>query len=195
MVLHELEHRQRGAERALQVNADHRVPLLLGHLGEGAVTQDAGVVDENVDLAERLDRVVEQGFAARDRADVGAVGDRLAAAFINRVGDLLCHGGVLAGAVAWAAEVIDDDGRAFACKQLCVGSTEAAASAGDDRDFLVEQTHFCSPNIYASSVLPFLTTVTLRAFTRASNETTLPSLHRSMVTVSPGNTGDENRAA
>ena len=44
-------------------------------------------------------------------------------------------------------------------------------------------------------VLPFLITVTSRAFTRASKDTTSPSFHRSTVTVSPGNTGEENRAA
>jgi hypothetical protein len=40
--------------------------------------------------------------------------------------------------------------------------------------------------IYPSTVLPLLITVTPRAFTLASNETTLPSFHISMVTVSPG---------
>ena len=42
---------------------------------------------------------------------------------------------------------------------------------------------------YASSVLPLLITVTLRDFTLASNETTLPSFHNSIVTVSPGTPG------
>jgi hypothetical protein len=39
---------------------------------------------------------------------------------------------------------------------------------------------------HPSTVLPLLMTVTLRAFTFASNEITLPSFHISMVTVSPG---------
>jgi len=34
--------------------------------------------------------------------------------------------------------------------------------------------------------MPFLITIALRAFTRASKEITLPSFHKSMVTVSPG---------
>jgi hypothetical protein len=37
-----------------------------------------------------------------------------------------------------------------------------------------------------STVLPLLMTATLRAFTLASNEITLPSFHISKVTVSPG---------
>jgi hypothetical protein len=48
---------------------------------------------------------------------------------------------------------------------------------------------------YASTVFPLLMTVTPRSFTVASKLTTLPSFHISMVTVSPGNTGDENRTA
>jgi hypothetical protein len=46
----------------------------------------------------------------------------------------------------------------------------------------------CTPlqSSYPSTVLPFLITVALRDFTLASNEITLPSFHRSMVTVSPG---------
>src|SRR4030081_3623975 len=39
---------------------------------------------------------------------------------------------------------------------------------------------------YPSTVRPLLITVTLRDFTLASNETTLPSFHNSIVTVSPG---------
>jgi len=41
-------------------------------------------------------------------------------------------------------------------------------------------------SFYPSTVLPFLITVTSRDFTFASNEITLPSFQRSMVTVSPG---------
>ena len=49
-------------------------------------------------------------------------------------------------------------------------------------------------NNHPSTVFPLLITVTLRAFTLASNEMTLPSFQSSIVTVSPGNTGEENRA-
>src|SRR3546814_5459527 len=45
---------QRG-ERALQVHVDDRVPLVLAHVHQHPVAQDAGVVDEHVDAAEGLD--------------------------------------------------------------------------------------------------------------------------------------------
>src|SRR5580692_6051616 len=53
----------------------------------------------------------------------------------------------------------------------------------------------CPRLVYPSTVRPLLITVTFLAFTLASNEITLPSFHISMVTVSPGKTGEENRAA
>ncbi len=46
---------------------------------------------------------------------------------------------------------------------------------------------------YRSTVRPLRMTVASRAFTRASNETFLPSFQRSTVITSPGNTGAENR--
>ncbi len=50
-------------------------------------------------------------------------------------------------------------------------------------DDIMHDARFAS---YPSTVRPLLITVTLRDFTFASNETTLPSFHISMVTVSPG---------
>ena len=47
----------RGRERALQVDADHRVPLVLGHREDHPVAQDPGVVDEHVEAAEQVDRL------------------------------------------------------------------------------------------------------------------------------------------
>ena len=45
-------------EGALEVHLDDRVPLLLGHVDEHAVAQDAGVVDEHVEVAEGVDGLV-----------------------------------------------------------------------------------------------------------------------------------------
>ena len=69
----------RRREGALQVHLDHRVPLGLGHVDEHPVAQDAGVVDQHVELAEARDRLPDQALGAGEVADVVAVGDRLAA--------------------------------------------------------------------------------------------------------------------
>ena len=63
-----LHHRRRVAgavERALEVHADHRVEVGLFHLDERLVAHDAGVVHEDVDRAERVDRGLHD--AARRR--------------------------------------------------------------------------------------------------------------------------------
>ena len=60
------------AEVAAQVDADHVVPLALGHVDDEAVAQDAGVVDEDVDAAEGLDRRVDQRAGSFPVGDVAA---------------------------------------------------------------------------------------------------------------------------
>ena len=55
------EHRRRGAEdreRALEVGLDDRIPLLLGHVEEHPLPQDAGDAHDAVDATERVDRPV-----------------------------------------------------------------------------------------------------------------------------------------
>ena len=56
-----------------------RVPLFFGHREEHAVAEDPGVVDEDVQAAERVDRLLHEAGGAVPRADVVGVGGRLAA--------------------------------------------------------------------------------------------------------------------
>ena len=64
-----------------------RVPLLLGHVEDHAVAQDAGVVDDDVDAAEAVDRGLDDGLPARHGGDRLVVGHGLAA----RPADLLAR--------------------------------------------------------------------------------------------------------
>ena len=59
--------------RALEVDVDHRVPLGLAQLVGEPVGADAGVVEQQVDAAEALDRGGDGGL---DRGVVADVGDR-----------------------------------------------------------------------------------------------------------------------
>ena len=68
-----------GAEGALEVDLDDRVPLGLGHVDHHPVTQDAGVVDEDVEGAEGVDRELDEALRAVPGGDVLGVGDGLAA--------------------------------------------------------------------------------------------------------------------
>jgi hypothetical protein len=125
----------------LEVHVDHGVPLGFGHVDDHTVAQDAGVVDEHVQIAERIDGLLHHALRTVPIGDVVAVDDGLATHRLDLVDDL--HGGteVAALAVHVAAEVVDDDLGAFSREQQRVCAAQAARRAGDDRDASVERTH------------------------------------------------------
>ena len=79
----------RWCEGALQVHLDDGVPLLFAHVGHHAVTQDAGVVDDGVQVTEGVDCGLDESLCASPRGDVVAVGDRLATHRLDLVHHLL----------------------------------------------------------------------------------------------------------
>ena len=97
-----------------------------------------GVVDDDVEVAEGLDRGVDDCLGAVEVGDAVGVGDRLAAGGDDLVDDRLCGAGVGAAAVGGAAEVVDDDLGAQRCEQQRVLTADAAAGAGDDGDSVLE---------------------------------------------------------
>ena len=76
-------------EVTLEVDVDDRVPLLLGHVEAHLVAEDPGVVDEDVEPAELVDRLRDQRLAAVPGRDVVEVGDGLPAGGDDLVDDLL----------------------------------------------------------------------------------------------------------
>ena len=136
----------RRGERALEVDLDDRVPLLLGHVHEHAVAQDAGVVDEHVEAAERLDGGVDEALGALPVGDVVAVGDGLAAHRLDLVDDVLRRAGRLTRAVHLAAEVVHHDLGPVRRQHQRVLAADAPARAGHDRDSsLTQPRHWCPP--------------------------------------------------
>ena len=75
-----------------------------------------GVVHEHVQVAEGLDREVDEALRALPVGDAVGVGDGFAAHRVDLVDDLLRGRAVLALAVHVAAEVVDDDLRALRAK-------------------------------------------------------------------------------
>src|SRR3546814_9038230 len=61
-------------EIALQIDREDDVEILLAHLGDAARADDAGIVDQIIEPAERLDGAVDDRLTARHRRD--ARGDR-----------------------------------------------------------------------------------------------------------------------
>ena len=122
--------RLRAIGRANQVHADDELEIRHLHLGEGLVTQHAGVVDEDVDAAPLLFRARRHRGHLLEIGDVSGVGHRDPAAGANLLHDpqrILRWG-------AASAEIIDDDFRAARRQSQRVGASEAGACAGDDRD-------------------------------------------------------------
>ena len=64
---------------ALEVDPDDVVPLLLAHVEDHPVAQDSRDVDQDVELAELLDRLFDEALAAGHGRDIHVIGDGLAA--------------------------------------------------------------------------------------------------------------------
>ncbi len=107
---------------APQVDPDHVVPLVDVHLGEPAVAEVAGVVDQHVEVAERLDGGLHHPPAAVPVAHVVGAGHRLAA----RGPDLVDDG-------RRPVDVVDHHPGPLAGEEEGVLPAEAPAGARDHR--------------------------------------------------------------
>jgi hypothetical protein len=133
-----LPRRLRHVEGALEVDVEHRLELLLRHVLERRVAQDARVVDDDVDLAERVERRLHDGLAALRRGHRVVVGHGLAAGGLDLVDDLLrCRLGA-AGAVGRPTQVVHDDEGASLRQLQGVAAAQPATGARDDRNLAVE---------------------------------------------------------
>jgi len=119
----------RAHEHAGQVDVHDLVPVVERDVDGGAADRDAGVVDQDVDLAVRRDHGVEHVL---HRALVGDVHRaRLGAAVRqgDRLGGVACRRSVVVG---------QHDDRADARERGADGLAEPVAAAGDHRDLAVQ---------------------------------------------------------
>ena len=70
----------REEERALEVGVDHVVPFGVGDVDHGLEQRAAGVVDQEVEVAQFFRRALERGLDAVLRAQIERDGDGLALA-------------------------------------------------------------------------------------------------------------------
>ena len=124
-------------ERALEVHVDDGVEQLGGDVLERGVAQDAGVVHDDVDAAERVERALHDRRAALRRGDRVGVGHRFAAGVDDLGHHELGRGRRAARAVDRTAEVVHHDLGAAAGELERVAAAETTAGAGDDRDLSV----------------------------------------------------------
>jgi hypothetical protein len=114
------------------VDREHVVELLVGIRLELVEVDDAGVVDHDIDAAERVERRLNDRLGSGLRADVPVVADRGAACGRDVLHDLVGHGPLVFS--ARADPVVDHDGRAALSEQHGVCPPEPAAGPGDDGD-------------------------------------------------------------
>ena len=79
----------RAQERRFQVHRDGAVEIVLGQIVDAAHDRDAGIVDENVDRAERGGGLFDHARNGRSLRDVGRDRDGAAAASLNLRDDRL----------------------------------------------------------------------------------------------------------
>ena len=125
----------RHPEAAERVDAVDQVPVFLRHLVEGAVAEDAGVVDDDVDPLPGVERGLDDLRAVFDRV---VVGDGLTAGGLDLLHHLVRRGAALAATGRGATQVVDHHLRAAAGQQQGVCASQAVAGAGDEGHFSVE---------------------------------------------------------
>ena len=108
-----------------------------------------GVVDQDVEAAEGVDRLLHHRRGLLEVGDVGAVGDGLAAQRLDLGDDLVGDLGGRALAGAGGAEVVDHDLGALPGELEGVGAADAATRSGDDRDASFEDAGHGSPSVTA----------------------------------------------
>jgi len=121
--------RLRAEEHALQIDAKDQIPVLAGHRGERAITRDASVVDQNVDLfvlggdpVDRLPGLLLIGY-------VRLITKRLAAGAPDFL-DGLIYPRLIAGH--------DGDNRAFLGEAIGDGAADAGVGARYDGHFVLQ---------------------------------------------------------
>jgi hypothetical protein len=131
-------------ERTLEVRVDDRVPLLLGHVEDHAVAEDAGVVHDDVDASERLHSGVDNALAARHRRDGIVVRDGLAPRRADLRHDVVGRRARAATPRLAPAVVVHDHTRPVLREQQRDLPPDPARRAGD-HDRLVLQHHRAPP--------------------------------------------------
>ena len=125
---HRRQHRLRAQQRAPEVDVDHPVPLVDRHVAEPIlreVPHDGGVVDQDVDAAERVDGRARHGLCRREIPHVDGHADGREPS-PSRASAALAGGALV--------DVGQHHGGAGFAECTPVGHADAAGTTGDDGD-------------------------------------------------------------
>ena len=126
---------------ALQVDAYHGVEVGFVHLEAHPVAQEAGIVDDDVEIAERVDRPLDQRTGTVPGGDVVPVGDGGAPGGGDLVDDGLRDRTVGPATVGRGPEVVDHDPGALGSEEHRLAPADAPSRPGDDGDLAVQVSH------------------------------------------------------
>jgi hypothetical protein len=102
------------------------------------VAQDAGVVDDAVELAEGIDRGLDDSAGGNGFGDGFEIGDRNAAALLDFFRHFFRRRGARSRAIGSDARIVDHDLCAFRRAEQRNLPPDAAPRAGDDDGLAVE---------------------------------------------------------
>ena len=114
------------------MHVEHRLELLVGHLLDGGVPGVAGVVDDDVEAAELLERRADEPVGEPGLGDVAVDRDRLGSERLDLVHD---------GGARRLVEIVDHDLRPVPRQLQRDGAADAAARARYESDFAGKIVH------------------------------------------------------
>ena len=123
-------------EVTFEVHIDHGVPLRFVHREHHGVAQEAGVVDQDVQVAKRRDGTLNERFGIGPAACAAAVGNSATTSSHD-------GGGHDVGAIG---DVVDHNRCAFGGKKLSMATAYALPGSSDDGNLAGECTHDLSPS-------------------------------------------------
>ena len=118
------------------MNRQDVVPLLVGHILDGAVPGEAGVVDNDIEATERFDRSAYEPIAEIGLGHVAGANRRLAAKPPDRRSGVVGRLGI---------EIVDHDAGTLARQFECDGPTDTPARPRYDGDLSVQLGHDLLP--------------------------------------------------
>ena len=126
---------------ALHVHLDDRIPFGFSHVHQYPVTQNAGVVDHDVQIAECFDGRVDEALATFPVGHIVAVHNGLATHCLDVGHRLLGRREIRAGAVIGTAEIVHHDLGAFRCEEQSVLAPDTSPSTRDNGNSSIQCAH------------------------------------------------------
>jgi hypothetical protein len=150
--------RPRGAtypDRTHQADVHQSAKLVGGIPGERTGEAVAGVVDDDIDTAERVERALHRGGGAVLLADVVRIRHCFAAGALDFIGHV--SGGKIrcSRAVERRANVVDHNARPAPREQMRIGAAQTVAGAGYNRHAAIEThlIHWLRPSLPGAQLL------------------------------------------